>query len=418
MFAAQAPLPLTPRQQAQSELDALEGSYSGWLGATGIGRYRSGTPGLDRLYDVEAPVEASAVIARSVRLTAIAQPVTLNSGSLNSASFSSFNVPFLGTLPANTLTPPAQQVSNGVGGELELTAKDLGLAAGFTPYEFPVKNVTGRLSWSTLGDRITLFGERQPVKDTQLSYAGLQNPGGFAIWGGVVSSSGGVRITLRNSAREFYLSADGGVRTGQHVQNNVMYEGSAGANFRVKNWAAYGTLTIGGVLAGMHYERDEVGLSYGQGGYFSPRYYFAASAPISFTGHYRANFHYAISGAVGMQTFEQQEALFYPLDPALQSTFAPVNGVPCVAGEAPSYHCGEYPLTDTTQFSYITNAEASYRFADHWYGGGFVLANNRNNYNTVSAGFFLRYVFHAQRSTNGYPPGLFRVDGLRPLQIP
>ena len=31
------------------------------LGGAGIGRYRSGTPGLDRLYDVEAPVEASAV---------------------------------------------------------------------------------------------------------------------------------------------------------------------------------------------------------------------------------------------------------------------------------------------------------------------------------------------------------------------
>ena len=38
--------------------------------------------------------------------------------------------------------------------------------------------------------------------------------------------------------------------------------------------------------------------------------------------------------------------------------------------------------------------------------------------NAVSAGFFFRYVFSAQHSADGYPPGLFRLDGLRPLQIP
>src|SRR4029077_16300538 len=63
-FEGQAPI-LTPRQQAETELAALEGSYSGWLGATGIGRYRSGTVGLDRLNDVEAPAEASAVIGKT-----------------------------------------------------------------------------------------------------------------------------------------------------------------------------------------------------------------------------------------------------------------------------------------------------------------------------------------------------------------
>jgi hypothetical protein len=71
-----------------------------------------------------------------------------------------------------------------------------------------------------------------------------------------------------------------------------------------------------------------------------------------------------------------------------------------------------------TAFSYAVNSEASYRFADHWYGGGFVAANNANNYDNVVAGFFFRYVFRAQHSPEGYPAGLFRVDGWRPLQIP
>ncbi len=79
-FDGQAPIPMTQRQQAESELASLEGSYSGWLGATGAGRYRSGTSGLDRLYDVESPIEASAVIARKARLTVVASACFLELG--------------------------------------------------------------------------------------------------------------------------------------------------------------------------------------------------------------------------------------------------------------------------------------------------------------------------------------------------
>ena len=75
-YEAQAPLPMTPRQEAESELESLEGSYSGWWGVTPIGRVRSGTSGLDRLTDVEAPGEVSTVLGRSVRLTAVARPVS------------------------------------------------------------------------------------------------------------------------------------------------------------------------------------------------------------------------------------------------------------------------------------------------------------------------------------------------------
>ena len=77
-----------------------------------------------------------------------------------------------------------------------------------------------------------------------------------------------------------------------------------GAYLRVlKSWPSVGSLTVGGALFGMHYEYDEVGLTYGQGGYFSPDYYASASLPIAFQGHLGAEtaggprFHYAISAA-------------------------------------------------------------------------------------------------------------------------
>jgi hypothetical protein len=412
---------MTPRQQAESELASLEGSYSSWLGATGIGRFRSGTVGLDRLYDVESPVEASAVIGREVRLTAVALPVFLNSGLLNPASFTTSYVPYLGTLPANIATAPAQQYSNGVGGELQLTTKNLGLAAGYTPYNFLVHNLTGRFHFSTLGGHLSLFGTRDPVKDTQLSYSGLRDPGAPSpgpIWGGVIATTGGVRLNLGSGRANFYLSGSGGEFTGRHVLANTMFQGTTGASFHVSDWPGRGSLTLGYALSGMHYQYNEVGLSYGQGGYFSPGSYFLAAVPLTLTGQSGAKFHYIISGALGVQTFEQDEAPFYPLDPALQSSFKPSNGIPCPAAQIPSYNCGQYPRQDSTLFNYAINAEISYRFADHWYGGGYLASNNSSNYDTVSAGFFFRYVFSPQHSVDGFPSGLFHLQGLRPLQIP
>jgi cellulose synthase operon protein C len=423
-FEGQVPILMTQRQQAESELASLEGSYSGWLGATGIGRYRGGMAGLDRLYDFESPAEASATIARQARVTIVAQPVFLNSGVLNNTGFNNNHVPYLGTLPANTLTVPAQQYSNGIGGELQLTTKNIGLAVGYTPYEFLVQNITGRLRWNTLGGHVSLYGSREPVKDTQLSYSGLYDPGASTAsvrgpaWGGVVAATGGARIDFRRSNADVFVSGDAGVLTGQHVLNNTRYGGTLGANFQLGNWRNAGSLFVGGALAGMHYDHNEAGLTYGQGGYFSPSYYFLASVPVSFNGHYRSNFHYAITSSFGVQTFEEDRAPFYPLDPLLQANFVPPSGVSCSASQTPSYSCGQYPLMDTTRFSYAINSEASYRFADHWYGGTFVAANNVYNYNNVVAGFFLRYVFRAQHSPEGYPAGMFRVEGLRPLQIP
>ncbi len=423
-FESQAPIPMTQRQQAESELASLEASYSGWLGATGIGRYRSGTAGLDRLYDFESPVEASATIARQARATVIAQPVFLNSGVLNNAGFSSNHLPYLGTLPANASSLPPQQFSNGIGGELQLTTKNIGLAVGYTPYQFLVHNITGRLRWNTLGGHVSLYGSREPVKDTQLSYSGLYDPGASTAsvrgpaWGGVVATTGGARIDFKSGPTDFFVSGDAGILTGRHVLNNTRYGGTIGATFQLGHWRNAGSLFVGGALAGMHYDHNEAGLTYGQGGYFSPSSYFMASVPVSFNGHYRSNFHYAVTSSLGVQTFEEDQALFYPLDPSLQASFVPPAGVSCAVFQTPSYSCGQYPLTDTTRLSYAVNSEASYRFADHWYGGGFVAANNVNNYNNVIAGFFLRYVFRAQQSPDGYPAGMFRVDGLRPLQIP
>ncbi len=399
--AAQVPVALTPRQQAEQDLASLEASYSGWLGGTGIARYRSGTPGFDRLTDLEAPFEASGVLGKTLRATIIPRAVFLNSGINDGTSGQR-----LGTLPAGAAS--GQQLASGVSGELQLTTANFGVAAGYTPYEFLVSNITARFRWKIAGGPITIFGNREPVEETQLSYAGLRDPGTATnvysgnIWGGVISTGGGVRADFGNERAGFFVSGDGAQLTGYHVLDNTMFEGNMGAYFLVHTFPGYGNLQIGANFFGEHFRYNELGFTYGQGGYFSPEAYFLASVPITFIGHYKTDWHYLVSGGIGVQAFQEDNAPYFPLDVPLQTA----NNNPFT------------PITTDAGFNYNINGEGSYRIADHWYVGGFLSGNNTNNYNTVTGGFFVRYLFRAQVPTVDYPTGLFPYEGFRPLRVP
>ena len=402
--------PLTAREQTELDLNSLEASYSAWIGGTGYARYRSGTVGFDRLTDLEASFEASVVAAKNARFTVVAKPVFLSNGVVDTATLSASTgiIPVLGTLPGNATTTPPQQYASGIGGELQMSTQNLGIALGYTPYEFLVSNITGRFIYKPGGGHFTIFADRDSVKETQLSYAGLRDPGSATpffpgnVWGGVVSSGGGVRVDMGNEKSGFYLTADGASITGFHVLDNRKYEGTMGAYFRVKVFPQYGSLNVGATFFGMHYDHNELGLTYGQGGYFSPQSYFLAAVPISYTGHYLKDVHYSISGSVGIQTFQSASAPYFPLD----------RGTETGSGNL------TFPSTSNTGLNYSVNSEGSYRIADHWYAGGFLTGNNTNNYNTVTGGFFIRYLFKPQFPTEDYPTGLFPLDGFRPLRVP
>ena len=408
-------VPLTQRQQAELDLAILEGSYSSWLGGTASARYRSGTAGVDRLTDLETSFEASAVLGDNVRLSIIPKAVFLNSGVLDTTAATTTN-PVLGTLAGNAANPPQQQFASGVGGEIQLTTTHFAAAVGYTPYDFLVRNVTGRVLFRP-NNRLTFYGDRSPVTETQLSYAGLRDPGqaslfsGGPVWGGVIATGGGIRYDQGDDRAGFYLTADGADLSGYHVLQNYKFEGSAGAYFLAKTFPGYGRLNVGGSLFGMHYNYNERGQTYGLGGYFSPQAYFLASVPVTFTGQYGSNFHYAVAGSVGVQTFQENSQNYFPLDRAQQA------GVVCTLGQQVTGAC-RFAANSNTGGNYSINSEGAYRVADHWYAGGFASANNTNNYNTVTGGFFIRYLFRPQYATDAYPTGLFPVDGFRPLRVP
>ena len=392
----------SPQEQIQDQLAAIEGASSGWLGGTSAGAFRSGQPGYDRLSAYSTIVEGSGVIGSTARLTVITQPVLLDSGTATGTETLQ-----QGTLPKGAV--PTQQSASGIGGELQLRTSIFAANAGYTPYGFLIGNVTGGLYIHPPTAHFTLTFSRDPITDTQLSYAGLRDQGSAGptyagnIWGGVVTNAGELQVASGDSRWGWYLQGGGQYITGVHVPNNSRFDGTAGAYWGVLSRPDYGNLTVGMNFFGMHYAQNLRYFTYGQGGYFSPDAYVVASVPVSFNGHYGPKFHYKVVGSIGIQGFNEETSAYFPLDPAIQ------------AAQGNPY----YPAMTSVGGNYNFESEASYAIADHWYVGGYANFNNSRDYASEKAGFFVRYLFRPQPTIDETgPTGLFPIQGLRPFQVP
>ncbi|MDE1154209.1 MAG: cellulose synthase subunit BcsC-related outer membrane protein [Acidobacteriaceae bacterium] len=404
--------PLTERQQTQLDLALIESGFSNWLGGSVIAAYRSGQPGIDRLASLTVPFEVSFALGKTARLSLVPEAVFLDAGKFTFPT-TYVGEPILGTLYDSQTSGNFQQFASGVGGELQLTTNTFAGAIGYTPYGFPVSNLIGRAKWRPGNSHFTLFGGRDAVKQTMLSYAGMRDPNPSSngnIWGGVVSTGGGVRFDAGDEKSGLYLQADGADLTGYHVLENHEFSGTMGAYFRVATWEDYGSLNIGGTLYGSHYQYNERGYTYGLGGYFSPNVYFLASLPISWTGHWKEHLHYTINGAIGIQTFQEDTQYYFPL-----ASDAPAQAT--VPAAACNPFCG-LNLNSNTGLNYSIDSQVAYQVNEHWYVGGFLTGNNTNNYNYVSGGAFARYTFRPQVQTATYPTGLFPIEGFRPVRVP
>jgi tetratricopeptide (TPR) repeat protein len=411
-----------PREEAEMQLRTIEGGYSAWLGGTGAISHRTGAQGYDALTSLESQFEASVPLGTAARLTVIARPAFLDSGQADGTALVTLSSgivaePF-GTGAATnggaddpSANPPPQQNAAGIGGEVQLTIGNLALAGGYSPYGFLISNWIGRASWRPGKGPFTFTFNRDSVKDTQLSYAGLRDtysatasfPGN--VWGGVIANAGNVQYARGDLNSGFYLGAGGQYITGYHVLENRRYDGSAGAYWRLFTMPEYGTLNIGANFFAMHYTNNVQAFTYGMGGYFSPQAYFLANIPLTWTGHYLTRWHYTVLGSFGVQAFDQKSEPLFPLDESIEIGF----NNPSLA-----------PLTSVGP-NYDLRAQVAYAISDHWFVGGFAGANNSRNYTIGSAGFSIRYLFRSQPSTVAGPTGLFQTDdqhALRPLTVP
>lgn len=422
--------PLSPREEAEQQLASLESSYSGWLGGAGLIDYRSGNLGYDRLAALQAPFEASAPLGYHGRITLVVKPVFLDSGQADgtaitqvqestTAGTSLVTIPTpIGTdintgpnaTAGTTGAPPPQQNAAGIGGELQLAFPTFAIAGGYSPYGFLVSNWTGRLQWRPGNGPFTFTGSRDSIRDSQLSYGGLRDPGTASlsypgtIWGGVIADQGNVQFAHGDAQSGFYLGAGGQYITGYNVQTNSRIDGSGGAYWRVKSYPEAGNLSVGANFFAMHYPHNQNAFTYGMGGYFSPQFYLLANIPITWQGHYETRLHYEILGGLGVQAFQQDATPLFPL-PGQKAAEIALNNA-------------SLPALTSVGANYNLRGNVAYQITPHWFAGGFITGNNSRNYNEVSAGFSIHYMFRAQPATVTTPTGLFPTDGLRPFSVP
>lgn len=417
----QAP-PLSPRDQAEMQLQTIESGYSAWLGGTGLLNYRSGNLGYDHLTAIEAPFEASTPMGYHARLTVIARPVFLDSGQADGTAIASVQestisgttlttIPEpIGTLTTTDTTPPPQQNASGLGGEIQLIFPHFGIAAGYTPWGFLVSTFTARVMWKPGNGPFTFNFSRDSVTDSQLSYSGLRDPAGNslgtagAIWGGVVSNQAQVQFGRGDAQSGYYFGIGGQYLTGYNVQKNQRFDGTGGAYWRAWADPEYGNLSIGVNFFAMHYAHNENAFTYGMGGYFSPQAYFLGNVPLTWVGHYGTRWHYNILGAIGLQAFQQNATPLWPL--AAQKSLETSQNNPFL------------PALTSVSANYDLRTEGAYQIGPHWFAGGYLTANNTRNYNSASVGFFIRYLFRSQPSTATAPTGLFPWNGFRPFTVP
>ncbi len=395
------------REQAQMNLSNIESGYSAWAGGTGIVTHRSGTAGFDALTALQAPFEASAPLSTGGRLTIVSNPVFLDSGAVTKSPLLPGGIAErLGTAPTNAVLN--QQNAVGIGGEVQFATENLAVAAGYSPWGFLVSNITGRFNWKPANGPLTVTATRDSVKDSQLSYSGLRDPGsvgpGFSgnAWGGVVSTGGQVQFGKSDPSSGFYVSIGGQHLNGVHVPTNNRIDGDAGAYFRVKEVPDEGVLTVGVNFFGMHYSNNQNFFTYGHGGYFSPQAYYLANVPFSFQGRYGPNIHYSAVAAFGLEAFQQDSAPYFPLDNALEVANANAS----------------YSAESVVSANYDFKGEVAYHLSDHWFAGGFLSLNNTRDYNSQIAGFFIRFTSRPQVEYDSGPTGLYPWDGLRPYLAP
>lgn len=423
------PRPISPREEAEQQLTAIESGYSGWLGGAGIVNYRSGALGYDRLAALEAPFEASAPLGHNARVVVIAKPVFLDSGQADgtaaitveqftSAGRSLVSIPEpLGTDTATgpsasnpVFSPPPQQNASGVAPEVQLITSKFGAAFGYTPIGFLVSNWTARAYFRPANGPFTFAFTRDSITDSQLSYSGMRDPGTSSlsfpgvVWGGVIADQGNVQFSRGDALSGYYFGLGGQYISGENVSNNWRVDGTGGAYWRVKSYPEYGTLSVGANFFGMHYNNNQDAFTFGLGGYFSPQFYLLANVPITWEGHYMTHWHYEIVGGGGLQAFSQDQTPLYPLANQKAIEIALANAA--------------IPALTSVAGNYNFRSNVAYQMSPHWFAGAFFSANNSRNYNAVSVGFSVHYMFRSQPSAVTAPTGLFPEDGLRPFNVP
>jgi len=386
-----------PLDPLRSELQALETEHATTITAGTVYRNRAGEAGLSQLADLQVPVQARIPVG-SGKIVVTATPTVIDAGRVQ-ADYSSLSRYGEGPLGALAQTqgyaaPPGSQNASGVGLSVGYESKTLNASIGTTPLGFEETNVIGNLGYTAaLTDTFSLKGNltRQPVTDSQLSFAGTKDTLSGERRGGVVATGGRIDATRDDGTYGLYGYGSYHVLTGTNVEDNNRTELGGGLYMHILRGGS-STLTAGLNLGVMAYDKNLSYFTFGHGGYFSPQRYVSVAFPVDWSG--RSNrLSWRVNASLGVQSFTQDDAPYFPTDPVRQRAAYVAAAAAKELNLTNANFTGMYAGESHTGFAYNFAGMLEYQLAPQLYLGGALGLSNAQNYRQLTGSIYLRYLF-------------------------
>jgi len=392
---------LASSSPAQSALNEILQSQTGYV-AQGVNiRSNDSEPGLSKLTDVQTPFEASMPVGNGGgRLALRITPVLLSAGSMSEDSVTRF-----GTGMVDVSGVGAQR-DKGIGISLAYELRDSGLKAdiGTTPIGFEYNNVVGGVTLERpLEDnpnvRYGVSLSRRAVTDSVTSFSGTtvghnvsrselaniislgtgvpitENDIRNTAWGGVTANGGRVQMSYDDSDVGVYGYGSLHRLVGHNVKSNSRVELGGGVYRSMQNEPdSKVTVGLSGMLMG--YANNQNFYTFGHGGYFSPQTYLSLGVPVTWAKR-NEQFTFQLKGSIGLQYFQQDSADYFPTDAFLQSITKNQR----------------YAEQSNSGLGYGVEASGEYRFGPKLFVGGRFAMDNARDYRQLNAGMYVRYMF-------------------------
>ncbi|CNK99838.1 cellulose biosynthesis protein BcsC [Yersinia frederiksenii] len=285
-----------------------------------------------------------------------------------------------------TADSPGSQQESGVELALALAGEDYKADIGTTPLGQDMSSLIGGLQWAPkLGQfaRLAMTAERRPVIDSLLSYVGATDRISGQKWGAVTKNGGGLNLSYDDGDAGLYAGVNYYSYFGDNVKSNNAITSSVGAYIRPYRYDDR-ELKTGVNISYMNFSKNLSYFSFGQGGYFSPQDYVSVSFPVEYSQHY-GNWNYKLGGAVGYQSYSQDESKYFPNNPALQAQLEQYvrDGYSTESS---------YAAQSKNGIGYNFKADGSYNLQKNMQIGGQVGYDTFGDYSETTALIYFRYL--------------------------
>ncbi len=397
----------TPSEEQQTLVEVnrllvqINQQTSSWLQGGVQIRGRDGESGLSKLTQARAPLQWSTIPFGDSRFKLNIDAVSLDGGTSSGDANRRFGSGALiqgsvaqseglSTLSGDELPDVASQGAqsqSGVEFAMALEGDYYQVDLGTTPLGLELSTLVGGMKLKApLGDyaQLSLSGERRAVTDSVLSYVGAYDTFSGKYWGQVTRNGVNLQFNFDDGDAGYYTNAGLWRYLGHNVAENTAVEVGAGVYLRPYKLSDR-QLQLGLSLNYQDFEQNLSYYSFGHGGYFSPQNYVSMSFPVD----YQQDFHklsLSLGGALGYQSYSQDQAAYFPNNPSWQSTLEDY----VTAGNAQeAFYSGE----STSGIGYNFHASLGYKIQQDMTLEARVGYDTFGDYNESSAQITLRHSF-------------------------